>query len=80
MRGASTAERAGGTALRTLRADSSDSEWLGASEGGDALGVFVAERRSADLRAGRTRLVDGWWLAETEVAVAVLAVHGRAGR
>jgi hypothetical protein len=33
---------------------------------------FIADRRAQDLRAGRIRYVDGWLLAESEVAIAVV--------
>jgi len=33
---------------------------------------FVGERRTRDLREGRSRYVDGWLLADVEVAVAVV--------
>ncbi len=38
-----------------------------------ALRAHVAARIDADLRSGRTRYVDGWLMADTELAVARLA-------
>ena len=32
---------------------------------------FIADRRDRDFRAGRVRFVDGWLMAESEVAIAV---------
>lgn len=60
-------------ALRALRGGASDREVTAAIASGDALVEFVNARRSEDFDAGRVRLVRGWRLAETEVAIATLA-------
>jgi hypothetical protein len=75
--GAARIRRASGTtsaaALRTLCAGVSNRCLVVVSANEFLLRRFLDHRRSDDLRAGRTRPIRGWWLSETEVAVAVLA-------
>jgi len=43
----------------------------------EALRRHLAERSSQDFDADRTRLLDGWRLSESEIAVAILTAPGR---
>lgn len=60
-------------ALQVLRGELSDGQWAEVAGDPVALDALVAERRAGDLTGGRTRYVNGWLLAETEIAVSVLA-------
>ena len=59
-------------ALATLRGDLSPLRFYALSWNETLLRRFLAGRRERDLRAGRTRFVDGWLLAESEIAIAAL--------
>lgn len=59
-------------ALRTLRREVSDSRLYATASNALLLRRFIESRCDDDLKTGRTRRVRGWWVAETEVAVAVL--------
>jgi len=61
-------------AFRTLRRDVSARRLYATAASPLLLREFVESQCGDDLRAGRTRRVQGWWVAETEVAVAVLVV------
>jgi hypothetical protein len=61
------------TALATLRSDASNLRLQAVASSELLLREFIESRSSADRRAGRTRRLQGWWIAETEVAVAVLS-------
>jgi hypothetical protein len=62
-------------ALASLRGQASDREILDAIATEAELRKFVNLQRVSDLRSGRTRLVAGWRLADTEIAAAVLAAN-----
>jgi hypothetical protein len=61
-----------GEALQMLRGDLSDLRLYALTSNRYSMRRFIAERRSRDLREGRSRYVDGWLLADTEVAIAVV--------
>jgi hypothetical protein len=62
-------------ALRTLRGDASNRALASVLADEQKLRRFINARKSAELRVGRTHPVRGWWLTETEVAVAVLVAE-----
>jgi hypothetical protein len=60
-------------AARRLRGDTG-ARWLwAATSSGVALRAFLASRRQEDMSAGHVRWVNGWLLAESEIAAANLA-------
>ena len=60
-------------ARRTFLGDLSSRQLFELTSTQPALRKFIEARSSADLSAGRTVRVHGWWIAETELAVAVLS-------
>lgn len=59
-------------AVATLRGDLSPRSLQALTWSDALLRRYLAGRRRRDLRGGRTRFVDGWLVAESEVAVARL--------
>ena len=59
-------------AVRTLSGNVSNRALASMLADEQKLRRFISARRSADFRVGHTHPVRGWWLSETEVAVAVL--------
>ena len=59
-------------ALRTLRGDLAQDALNAITVDGARLRAHVEQLREADLAAGRLRYADGWLLADTEIAIAVL--------
>ena len=59
-------------ALALLRAGRSERRLVALTWNRRFMRAFVDDLREEDFRAGRTRYVDGWLMAETEVAIAVL--------
>ena len=55
-----------------FRRDVSSRSLYAVTSNGLLLSEFIEARCSADLASGRTRRIHGWWIAETELAVAVL--------
>jgi len=62
-------------AYATLRRDVSGRGLFALTSSRLLLSEFIEARCSADLEAGRTRRIHGWWVAETELAVAVLTAE-----
>jgi hypothetical protein len=60
-------------AFEMFRRDLSSRSLYALSSNGLLLSEFIEARCSADLESGRTRRIHGWWIAETELAVAVLS-------
>jgi hypothetical protein len=69
---ATAGEMSVSVALRALRRDVSDRRLYATAHSALLLRRFIEARCDGDLRAGRMRRVRGWWVAETELAVAVL--------
>jgi len=59
-------------ALQLLRGELSAYQLYAITSNGRLTRRFVGQRRARDLRGGRSRYVDGWLLADVEVAVAVV--------
>jgi len=59
-------------ALQLLRGDSSAYRLYALTSNRHLTRRFIDERRARDLRDGRSRYLDGWLLADVEVAVAVV--------
>lgn len=59
-------------ALRTLRGDLAPERLNAIAIEGALLAAHVERLRAADLAAGRLRYAEGWLLADTEIAIAVL--------
>ena len=59
-------------ALSTLRGDLARDALDAIAADATLLRTHVARLRDADLAAGRLRYADGWLLADTEIAIAVL--------
>lgn len=70
----STGDMSPEIAIRALHRDVSARRLYAAASSSMLLRKFVVSRCDDDLRAGRTRRIRGWWVAETEVAIAVLVV------
>ena len=62
-------------ARRSFLGDLSSRQLFGLTSTRRALRKYIVAKSGADLRAGRTVRVHGWWVAETEVAVAVLSAQ-----
>ena len=63
------------TAGRSFRGDLSSRQLFELTSTKRTLRRFIEAQSRADLRTGRAIRVHGWWVAETELAVAVLSVQ-----